>query len=425
MGSRHGLIPPERWFHLFSTVAISSQGGSRSVYQSQFRTFEKINPKVFSTLQSYGGVYLIHATDSWDSISSSGYIMPETALDDKDGSRAMAHYIALMPDQIKNYNKISGAGFPKTQAFRHLHLLKGRCKCKYILFIDCGLIRDKYPNAIALRLAAQDGKITTENSIPRECIVQAWPSVCVNVVKHRSPCGVILGDLRNRLSDPKRREKSNYDNLFAHIAETFHPDQPSDHQTRFQELWIRHPVKEHLGKRGLPLLWILQSQSHKRSLYLRTTSFERSFRRFLGWSLIFILIKKQQPVLAGKHNDGIHRPPVVHADLNSKIVRRKWSEITNKELAAWIYWKLLSRNGLRYVSLCRSGILSRDLVCCAVWAQADMCACHSRGRLAHMTSFFLPHLALSLSQTPLILWAPRCMTCLLDDDIHVGLQKNI
>ena len=101
-----------------------------------------------------------------------GHIVPEMMREERERSRALAHYVAVFPDQIRDYNKISGVGHRKMAAFPQLHLLKGRCS--YLIFVDCGLIRENYPNSINLRMAGQDGKITTENAIPRDCIVQVF-----------------------------------------------------------------------------------------------------------------------------------------------------------------------------------------------------------------------------------------------------------
>ena len=87
----------------------------------------------------------------------------------------------------------------------------------------CGL--RTYPrkipyNSINLRMAGQDGKITTENAIPRDCIVQVF---IVGIDDHRevkvSP--VIHGPLQDRLSAKEKRERTNYDHLFTDIAEHY------------------------------------------------------------------------------------------------------------------------------------------------------------------------------------------------------------
>ena len=138
--------------------------------------------------------------------------------EERERNRALAHYIAIMPEQINDYNKITGVGHRKTAAFPHLHLLKGRCN--YLLFVDCGLICDKNPNAVNLRLAGQDGNITTENCIPRDCIVQV---IAVGLDHHRDVkvVDVLHGALKDRLSNREKREKANYDHLCTDIAETY------------------------------------------------------------------------------------------------------------------------------------------------------------------------------------------------------------
>ena len=68
-------------------------------------------------------------------------------------------------------------------------------------------------------MAGQDGKITTESAIPRECIVQ----VIIIGLENREVkvANAIHGALQDGLSNKEKRERANYDHLFIDIAETY------------------------------------------------------------------------------------------------------------------------------------------------------------------------------------------------------------